>query len=44
MCSTDVYRVNRVESDKPEEAEDKVSVEFACAEAHLLEAVVSLKK
>ncbi len=44
MCSTDVYRVYRVEVEEPEKAEDKCSVEFICAEARLLDAVVSLVK
>lgn len=44
MCSTDIYRVHRVEEDKPEETEEKGGVEFVCAEAHLLEAVISLSK
>jgi hypothetical protein len=44
MCSTDVYRVHRVEEDEPEEEEERSEVEFVCAEARLLEAVVCLAK
>jgi hypothetical protein len=44
MCSTDVYRVHRVEEDDPEEAEEKAGVELVSAKARLLEAVISLAK
>jgi hypothetical protein len=44
MCSTDVYRVHRVEEDESGEEEERSEVELVCAEARLLEAVVSLAK
>jgi hypothetical protein len=44
MCSTDVYRVQKTEKDKPEEEMENVDVELVCASARLQEAIVSLAK
>ena len=44
MCSTDVYRVHRVEADEPEEEEERGEVELVCAEARLLKAIACLAK